>query len=262
MRKYFITILALSVSLSAQSQSGQFEKKVLISQTDTLHYRMLYPTGYDGSKKYPLLLFLHGAGERGNDNESQLKHGARLFSDALTMKNYPAIVVFPQCEKDDFWSRISRNTGGNDSLGGFSFPVNQPAGRSASLVLNLLDTLVQSGIVNTHRIYLGGLSMGAMGTFEFLWRRPRFFAAAFAICGGGNPETVSQYARDFPIWIFHGDKDPVVPVSNSRLMYEVLKSSGAQVIYTEYPGVNHNSWDPAFAETGLLKWLFSHELKN
>jgi predicted peptidase len=129
-------------------------------------------------------------------------------------------------------------------------------GKTLELVSELMDSLAAGKDVNTKKIYIGGLSMGGMGTFEMLWRKPHFFAAAFAICGGGNPEKVSDYASGFPIWVFHGDSDPTVKVGNSRLMVNALKKAGAKVKYTEYPGVAHNSWDNAFAEPGLLDWLF------
>ena len=111
--------------------------------------------------------------------------------------------------------------------------------------------------INNRQIYIGGLSMGGMGTFELLWRKPNFFAAAFPICGGGNTSSASIYGKDFPIWIFHGDKDPVVDVNDSRQMVEALKTAGAKVKYSEYPGVKHDSWKKAFAEPQLIAWLFS-----
>ena len=123
--------------------------------------------------------------------------------------------------------------------------------------MNFIDTLVKSGNVDKERIYVGGLSLGAFGTFEILWRRPDLFAAAVAICGGGNVQQISLYSKRLPIWVFHGDKDAVVPVSNSRLMVSTLEIYGAKVKYTEYPGVNHDSWNNAFIEHDLLSWLFS-----
>jgi len=104
--------------------------------------------------------------------------------------------------------------------------------------------------------------MGGMGTFEILWRKPNFFAAALPICGGGDPSKVPLYANKFPIWIFHGNKDPVVTVSNSRLMVNALKAADAKVIYSEYPGIQHDSWKNAFAEPDLLKWLFAQKKKK
>ena len=246
----------------SNAQQSLFEKKILLRANDTLQYRIMYPVNYNATKKYPLLLFLHGAGERGNDNELQLMHGSKLFTDSANRQKFPAIVIFPQCAKNDFWSRLDRSTGSTDSLGGFFFPIDKPVGKSAGLVLQLMDSMVATKTVDTKRIYIAGLSMGGMGTFEMLWRRPGFFAAALPICGGGNPEKVSIYAKKFPLWIFHGDNDKSVPVSNSRLMYGVLKNAGAAVKYTEYPGVGHNSWDNAFAEPDLLPWLFKQKKKK
>ena len=103
--------------------------------------------------------------------------------------------------------------------------------------------------------------MGGMGTFELLWRKPHFFAAAIPICGGGDPSKVSAYSKNYPVWVFHGSADPVVPPSNSRLMVNSLKAAAANVKYTEYEGVAHDSWTNAFAEPELLEWLFKQELK-
>ncbi len=255
----FTLLLSLVMTnLPAQFQQA-YEKKEFISGGDTLRYRILYPLNYDAHKKYPLVLFLHGAGERGNDNEAQLKHGGKLFADSTMRQQFPAIVVFPQCPQEGWWARITRDPNNKDSLGSFRFVSDQPIGKSLELVNQLLDNLAASGSVNTKKIYLAGLSMGGMGTFELLWRKPNFFAAAIPICGGGDPQKVTIYARKFPIWIFHGASDPTVPVSNSRLMNNALKAAGAKVKYTEYPGVGHNSWDNAFAEASLLPWLFSQK---
>ncbi|TAL48614.1 MAG: phospholipase [Chitinophagaceae bacterium] len=258
---FFLLNLGLILSLFSAAQNSAWEKKLYISGSDTLRYRILYPLNYDASKKYPLVFFLHGSGERGNDNELQLVHGSILFEDSGNRQKFPSFIIFPQCSKDDSWSRMKRNPSNNDSLGGMLFPTDQPIGKSAGLAVQLLDSLANSKNVNSKRIYIGGLSMGGMGTFELFWHKPGFFAAAFPICGGGNPESVKLYAKKFPVWIFHGDKDPAVPVSNSRLMNNALKKAGAKVKYTEYPGVGHNSWDNAFAEPDLLPWLFKQKRK-
>ena len=102
--------------------------------------------------------------------------------------------------------------------------------------------------------------MGGFGTLELLWRKPGVFAAAFPICGSGNPEKISLYQDHLPIWLFHGDKDPVIPVSNSRLLYGILKQTTAKVKYSEYPNVGHDSWKNAFQEPKLLPWLFTQRL--
>lgn len=260
MKKIMIALLLFMFMNNLEAQyKDLYEKKEFIAGSDTLRYRILYPLNYEAGKKYPLILFLHGSGERGNDNEAQLVHGGMLFADSANRQRFPAIVIFPQCPADDFWARLSRDAHKTDSLGQFTFESGQPIGKSLGLVSRLLDSLVAAKLANTKKIYLGGLSMGGMGTFELLWRKPNFFAAAFPICGGGDPKQAALYGKKFPIWIFHGGSDPVVPVSNSRLMNNVLKTAGAKVKYTEYPGIGHNSWDNAFAEPELLPWLFKQK---
>jgi predicted peptidase len=258
MQKLFaICSLVLLMSIGFAQDSTLYEKKYLARGKDTLRYRIMYPAGYNPAKQYPLVLFLHGAGQRGADNEMQLRNGGTTFGSKMAREKYPAIVIFPQCPRNDFWSRIAFNIKNpKDSLGPLLFPSNQPIGPNLNLVSLLLDSLVATKIADNKRIYIGGLSMGGMGTFELLWRKPGFFAAAFPMCGGGDPEKVTVYASHFPIWVFHGDKDRTVAVSNSRRMVNALRAAGANVKYTEYPGVAHNCWDRALAEPNLLPWLF------
>lgn len=260
MKKITLLTLVVIATLSSLAQDNSlYEKKEYISGKDTLRYRILYPINYDPGKKYPLVLFMHGSGERGNDNEAQLVHGSKLFLNEANRTKYPAIVIFPQCPRSDGWARVGRDASKKDSLGGFTFLSNQPIGKSLDLVGKLLDSFKNSGKVNAKKIYVGGLSMGGMGTFEILWRKPGYFAAAFPICGGGDPGKTSQYGKKIPVWVFHGDKDAAVPVACSRQMVGALKSSKAKVKYSEYPGVGHDSWNNAFAEPDLLNWLFSQK---
>jgi len=231
------SIITLLIVMNATAQESSLYKKEFFRKgKDTLYYRILYPYKYDVSKKYPVILFLHGVGERGSDNEKQLVHGAKLFADSANRTKFPAFVIIPQCPESDFWARIEREPSwGTDTLGGFKFESEKPIGKSLELVVNLMELYAKNPQVNTKRIYVGGLSMGGMGTFELLWRKPKFFAAGFPICGGGDPSKVNIYAKNYPVWVFHGDSDPIVPVSNSRLMVNVLKKAGANVKYSEYP---------------------------
>jgi predicted peptidase len=230
-----------------------YERQFFIEGNDTLFCRILSPLHFSSEKKYPLIIVLHGSGERGNDNDAQLKWGSDLFLDSANREKFPAIVVFPQCPADSSWSvRIKPKTA--DS-GAFKFPINIAPTKPLQMVMNFIDTLAKGGMIDTKRIYIGGLSMGGFGTFEILWRKPHLFAAAFPICGGGNPASAKLYAKDFPIWVFHGADDDVVPVNNSRIMVEALKSAKAKVKYTEYAGVKHDSWKNAFAEPEFLSWL-------
>lgn len=259
----FLLLLTLPLIAGAQTQIRDlnlYERQLFIQGNDTLPCRILSPKNFSINTKYPLVVFLHGSGERGSDNDAQLTWGGNLFLDSANRENYPAIIVFPQCHNDSSWSAISRKQVA-DSLGNFSFPMDKPPTKPLQMVMDFIDTLVTSGRVDPKRIYIGGLSMGGFGTYEILWRRPKLFAAAIAICGGGNPESVKLYGKKFPIWVFHGTLDPSVPVGNSRLMVNALQAEGALVKYTEYPNVYHNSWANAFAEPDLLKWLFAQKKK-
>lgn len=262
MRLVYSIIAVLIVSFTQAQDTSLFKRQLFVKGTDTLQYRILYPNDYDVNKKYPVVLFLHGAGERGNDNEKQLIHGSKLFLDSINRVKYPAFVLFPQCPEQKTWATLKREAPeGGDSLGAFTFVDAPSPGTPLSLVIQMMDSIAGTPQVDKSSIYIGGLSMGGMGTFEMLWRKPKFYAAAFPICGGGDPEKVKLYAKKFPIWVFHGDADNVVPVSNSRLMVNRLKAAGADVTYSEYPGVGHDSWNNAFAEENLLPWLFEQKRK-
>jgi predicted peptidase len=250
-------VLFLSLAISSLGQDKNlYEKQLFILGEDTLRCRILTPLDFSPTRKYPLVVFLHGSGERGNDNESQLAWGSDFFADSLSRIRYPAIVVFPQCPANEYWANITRS-GAKDSVGGIGFDTTAATRKPLDLVFHFIDTLMANGGIDPQRIYLGGLSMGGYGTFEALWRRPDLFAAAFPICGGGSPEKARSYAAGLPIWVFHGDADPIVPVTLSRNMVQALKKQNAKVKYTEYPGVGHDSWKNAFNEKELMGWVFS-----
>lgn len=250
-----VVFLVLSGTLHAQD-FGKFEQRELVHRGDTLRYRILYPEHYDENKAYPLVLFLHGAGERGSDNHRQLTHGGSLFLADSIRSEFPSIVVFPQCPSDGFWSNVSiqSNEGGGHAF--FFQERGRPTGPMA-LLLRLTKKLRKEEAVDQNRVYVGGLSMGAMGTFELLRRQPRVFAAAFAICGGDNTRNAGKYAH-VPLWIFHGEKDNVVPPEHSLIIIDRLQQLGANPRYTFYPDADHNSWDPAFEEPDFIPWLFSN----
>ena len=237
--------------------SAKFESRSYDHKGKALPYQILLPKNFNTSQKYPLHLFLHGAGERGDDNQAQLKHGSQLF--IKMNENYPAIVVFPQCPSEDYWAQISydRNRETNENI--FHYPEESEPTWALSAVMNLLDEMLQQPYIDKQQIYLGGLSMGGMGTFELLARRPNIFAAATPICGGGQPAHVSRWASQTPVWIFHGDSDSVVPSRYSKVMVEALLKNGEEPKFSLYPNVNHNSWDNAFAEPELFSWIYSHQ---
>ncbi|MFD2245366.1 prolyl oligopeptidase family serine peptidase [Pontibacter ruber] len=260
--KHLITLLILAwfvtFSASAQDELEAYERRQFVHGNDTLPYRILYPENYKPDQKYPLILVLHGAGERGRNNESQLVHGAKLFLKPEYRQQYPAIVVFPQCPPEDYWSNVNIVYSADSSSRTFNYRKGGSPTRSLKAVMELVEELEKFGSIDKRRMYLGGLSMGGMGTFELLRRKPDTFAAAFPICGGGHPAGARKYAKKVSLWVFHGEEDGVVPVEKSTVMVEAIRKAGGDVKYTVYPGVNHNSWDYAFAEPELLSWLFSH----
>jgi predicted peptidase len=238
-----------------------FEKKEFAyADGKILPYRILYPENYDKTKKYPLVLFLHGAGERGSDNEKQLTWGARLFLKDENRKNFPAIVIFPQCPQESFWP--TAKVDGNSQPVKIDFDYTAAANWPLIAANELTRKISNEEAVDKSRIYVTGLSMGGMGTFESVFRYPELYAAAMPICGGGDVAHYDKRVAKIPFWIFHGDADAVVDVKLSRDMVARLKALKADVKYTEYPGVNHNSWEKAFAEPDYLSWMFSHKKKG
>ncbi|MGB3774212.1 MAG: prolyl oligopeptidase family serine peptidase [Leeuwenhoekiella sp.] len=259
-QKILLTIGLLAiVSFCFGQDESFFKEEVYIADSDSLKYRILYPENFSEEKSYPLMLFLHGAGERGDDNEKQLVHGSKLFLDSLNRKKFPVIAVFPQCPQDDYWSNadVDRSAGGVK----LKFKNGGEPTKALSQVMLLLDSLKNQSFIDKNRVYLGGLSMGGMGTFELLYRMPNTFAAAIAICGGADPATASAYAKTTPLWIFHGSLDDIVNPQYSIEMAAALLEAGASPKMNLYDNANHNSWDYAFAEPELLPWIFSKKLK-
>ncbi|WP_036692098.1 prolyl oligopeptidase family serine peptidase [Pedobacter glucosidilyticus] len=251
-----LLLVILSFEMKAQDIS-KFKDETFIYKGDTLPVRVLYPKNFDATKKYPLVLFLHGRGESGNNNKSQLIHGSKLFLEK--QDEFPAIVVFPQCSKDSYWANVNIVTDKEKGKRHFNFLQGGKPTKAMSLLLTYLKELKKLAYLDEDRFYLGGLSMGGMGTYEMLRRQPNTFTAAFAICGGDHVKNVRKYAHKVNLWIFHGAKDDVVIPEFSLLIHEELKRLGAKPKYTVYPDANHNSWDPAFKEPELLPWLFSNK---
>jgi len=231
-----------------------------LGEGKVLPYRILYPENYDRTKKYPVILFLHGSGERGRDNELQLTHGAKLFINAENRKNFPAIVIIPQCPLESSWA----STKADRTKQPVKFEFDYAAEPKWPLVAanELVKKIAKEEAVDAKRIYITGLSMGGMGTFESVFRYPELYAAALPVCGGGNTDLYDQRVKNTSFWVFHGAADAVVDVNLSRTMVEKLKTLKVKVIYSEYPGVNHNSWDNAFAEPTYLSWMFSQKRKK
>lgn len=248
---FFWSLLVLGFS-EANGQSQGFQKySYTASDGIALNYQMLKPWKVEKGKKYPLILFLHGAGERGNDNELQMTHGSRMFTNPVNRDKYPAYVLFPQCPPGGYWSFETRP----EKLDASTFNSDLPITAILNRVYELLRNVMANESVDLRRVYVIGLSMGGMATFDLVSRYPETFAAAVPVCGATNPDRLMRI-RNVTFRIYHGDEDNVVNVEFSRAAYRSLKSSGAKVTYFEFPGVNHGSWTPAFNDPDLMRWLF------
>ena len=252
--------LCLAPTALARKPETGFLNRTIAVGADSYRYQVYVPANWDKHQKWPVILFLHGAGERGNDGLLQtdvgLAHSIREHP-----ANFPFVVVMPQCNKDKLWTDPDME----------------------AQALAALDRSIKEFKGDRDRLYLTGLSMGGYGTWDLGAKYPSRFAAYVPICAGirgperfpqlhvslvDDPRVTDPYAETArrigktPVWIFHGDADDAVPVEESRKMAEALKAANADVKYTEYPGVGHNSWDKAYAEPQLVPFLLAHTLKH
>jgi predicted peptidase len=246
-----VPLIALGlVSVGFGQVERGFVNKTLQLDGETHRYQVFVPEAWSPLEEWPVILFLHGAGERGTDGVAQTRVG---IGPALRANkdSFPALVVLPQCRRGVWW---------NDET-------------MEKVAFASLQRTIEEYKGDDNRIYLTGISMGGYGTFYFGARYPERFAALVPICGGivppfrgriaSPPQTGDPYAEaarkigQTPVWIFHGGADPVVPVSESRHMRDELQKRSIHVKYTEYEGVGHNSWDRAYAEPGLFGWMLS-----
>lgn len=223
-------------------------KWIEIQSMDGLHARLFIPENQN--EPLPVFVFLHGSSERGDDNQKQLIHIAPYLSSDTLQSIQACILLFPQCPEDDYWAPI-------DIIDGqwLTKTASDPTPIMKKLI-RFLDSIHNDPRVDPSRIYISGLSMGGFGTWDLLSRKPELFAAGIPICGGGDPTKVESYS-DVPIWAFHGTEDAIVPVELTRKTVNALKHIGSDILYTEFPGVSHHSWDLAIQYPGLLEWLFS-----
>ena len=244
MKRTLLFFLGLAACFTVYAQKSGYEHKSFTSQDGTeLNYRLLTPPENARGKKFPLVLFLHGAGERGTDNEKQLTHGSQMFLNPANRDKFHEYVIFPQCPEKDFWAFPGRSSSTSPSL---------------LAVKELVDSYLENPAVDASRVYIMGLSMGGMGTFELVSRYPETFAAAIPICGAADTQRLAN-TKGVKWRIYHGDADTVVPVEASRAAYRALKEAGIKVEYFEFPGCAHGSWNPAFNQPDFMKWLFKQK---
>ena len=259
MRNRILPVLAL-LAIMAQAAPAQRVETGFLNRTATVggqafRYQVYVPAEYASRTDWPVILFLHGAGERGADGVIQTAVGlGRALR--LNTARYPAIIVFPQVPKDSVW-----------------------AGAPADAAMAALRQTLAEYRTDADRVYLTGISMGGRGTWYLAYRNPKVFAAVAPVCGWITPTpsftsttvvptdsgppfaALARQLRDVPIWIFHGEMDPVVPVAGSRDPAAALKSAGSAARYTEYLGLDHNSWDATYGSKEFTEWLFAQRRK-
>ena len=247
-----IVVLILIISCKQNEIVPKYSK--FKSDDSQLNYRILYPKNFDKNKSYPLTLFLHGISERGEDNKLQLKYVDKVFLNQNNYNNYESVVIFPQAPIDDNWSsRILTDNEIRQVFPKYASPTN-----SLQLVIKLMDSLINEDFIDNKRVYLSGLSNGAMGSFELLKNRPNMFASAVLICGGGDPTWAKDFAKTTPVWVAHGSDDDVVLPELSINMVKAIIKYGGSPKFTLYENVNHGSWHNVFEDPEYLEWLFSH----
>ena len=255
-----IALLLLSSLAAAEVTVEDFEAGVFTdSKGTTIHYRLFVPRGYEASSPatHPLVVFLHGNGDQGSDNRSQVREGARVWAEPANQQRHPAFVLAPQCPADDGWGRPV-------GLAGY------PAGSPLEALFALLDEVEGRYRIDPGRRYITGMSGGGWGTLRALSHQPQRFAAAILVCPAGepsrNPEVPSREngvgvvagIESIPLWFFHGTDDPVVPIALTRDRVAALRRAGGSPRLTEYPGVKHDAWVKAYAEPAIVDWLFGH----
>lgn len=242
MRWVTLLWMLLATALFAQDDIDGFKARVYRSASgDTLPYRIFIPPSYDAQKQHPLVLWLHGAGGAGSDNvrnvsEDQIP-GTRLWAKPENQAKNPAFVLVPQSPGN--WV---------DKLDGLT--------PEMLLVVEILDSIKTEFNIDAGRVYVAGQSDGGYGTWNLITQRPELFAAAIPLCGGGDPRLARRIAKT-PIWVFHGRRDDVIPVGESRRMVDAIRRAGGRPRFTEYPRIGHDIWEPAFAEPQLVPWLFA-----
>ncbi len=224
------------------------------SRNEPFGYRLLIPESSTASppgQRYPLVLYLHGAGERGSDNRAQLRYLPTWMASPEHRQRYPCYLIAPQCREKTYWVETPR---------AFDRAApRQPPGPMMQGVIDILDDVLANFPIDERRLYLTGLSMGGYGSWDLGTRLAERWAAVAPICGGGD-ELYADRLAGVPVWAWHGAADEVVPVSKSRTMIEAIRQAGGSPQYTELPGVGHDSWTPAYTNPdGLLPWLFAQQ---
>jgi len=254
MKKIIFLLLCVCFSISNSSaQSNRFSFEKFIGKDGAaLNYRLLSPD-YNTTRKFPLIVFLHGSGERGSDNKSQLKWGVLNLATDEALSLHPAFVIAPQCPKNEQWANYKENKKTRE------FNMDSVPSRTMTVLIDLINHFVKTHAIDRNRIYITGLSMGGYGTYDAIERYPNLFAAAVPVCGAGDSSNAESIAH-ISMWIFHGAEDPAVNSLYSLDMLNALVKAGAHPGFTQYPEVGHFSWLEAYSDKQMMNWLFRQHL--
>ena len=222
------------ISSNKHVKPSDSQKKFSFNITFQMEYLLFLPESYaqSANQEFPLILFLHGAGERGSDLDSVKIHGIPKIVE--TNPDFPFIAVSPQCPEDSWWTSELHTING------------------------LIEEVVEKYQVDASRIYLTGLSMGGFGTWSLASMYPERFAAIAPVCGGGEVRQILRSLVEMPIWTFHGQKDDVIPFSRSEEIVTALKKHGSSIKFTIYPEAGHDSWTKTYDNPELYKWFLKH----
>ncbi|MAD77862.1 MAG: phospholipase [Planctomycetaceae bacterium] len=275
MRKFglFFLLLAVFMSVGAWLAGSapvppevvsRFEPGVISIENDErtteIPYRIHRPEGLSPDDPVPLIIFLHGAGSRGDDNRKQLgKLPERWVTESRLGGRHSAVVFVPQCPRGDRWASVTTTSSSGIEAGKERrTDASQPPTVPMQAVMKKIGELVADPSIDASRIYLTGLSMGGFGSWDLVSRHPEWFAAVVPVCGGGDPSFAARIADSgVPIWTVHGDADRVVPADLTRTMVRAIRKADGSIGYTELAGVRHNSWDHAYGPAGPMEWMFA-----
>lgn len=239
-----ITLICGSAAFGAEPEAREWKN----TEGTVVKFRWSAPDQLDAGKTYPLILFLHGSGERGNDNSAQLKNGVTPILEGAAKLGEKCFLIAPQCPEELWWAPI-------DPTRMHLISADKP-NALLDAVVALIGETMKNHPVDPKRIYVTGLSMGGFASWDLLGRMPEKIAAAIPICGGGDPALVARY-KDIPVWAFHGEADPIVPVAATRQMIAALEKAGSKPKVTFYPEVQHDSWTQTYADPEVIRWLFA-----
>lgn len=229
-RRLSVGVMVFSTTLAAQPVDTlkQTSAHETVTVPVSIRYLEALPAAYpeDGQKRWPLVIFLHGAGERGDDLKKVAKHGPPKLVEAG--REFPFILLSPQCPSWQWWDAVELDI--------------------------WLDAVLRKYRVDTQRIYLTGLSMGGFGTWSWAQKSPERFAAIVPVCGGGDPEQAAKL-KSLPVWAFHGAKDPTVAAAKTEEMIAAIKAAGGEPKVTIYPEATHDSWTETYANDEVYSWM-------